>query len=215
MSERIIPRRDVLQLLANLGKLALVYPLAQSLLAGCQPGKPKNEIDKESIPEFILPINGNVREIEDVASSSTADVGISTLRIYSAGSKNQTYVFSEFEEDVSIIKNLGDIPPEQRKDGFVPYDPSFNVEEALRKLQQQYQIFGPPSPQGRDLVSIHMTFRGLMRNMGVYAFYNTPPINTDVMYILGLQDLYTVDGQKPPLAILKAKLRFVDSDNTK
>lgn len=167
---------------------------------------------EKSIPTFTIKKNGEFNFI-DASKLTTASAGVERIIIASLSETDETAAFVEFSDNVKQeLSQINQVTT--RRNGFVPFDSSFSVEKAMSRLQEQYQIKSAKTPTAQESSVLNSVFRRMSSKKGLAGIYDTPPYDTDVMFVLGASPVYTINGKQPPDVIVKARLRFTKNGLT-
>lgn len=147
-----------------------------------------------------------VRDLSDHPEAIRA--GVQKILVATSKPANKVYVYLEFTKDVIITPRVIDRSTAVLEDGFVPYDPSFDLGVAQANLNKQYAQKRPPDYTRIEFLTIDLLSRNFMSGLKFFSVYDIPPTNQDHMYLIGSNGLYTVNGQKPPITVLQTKISF-------
>lgn len=201
-----VSRRKFIRLGAGAAALSTLY------LIGCRPESGSSTPDIE-IPRFEN-INSRIHVgvLKQLQDSFTTNIGIERIHVFSL--KNPSHVYLLFElasnaEPGPVVvgqERGGDSPS-----GFIPFDSTFNTDNAISSLEQQnkksIKALPKGDPQDEDSLSFLDQYA---EKPGFEALHPNPPLNTDLMYLFG-KHMTLVNGQPSPPSILKARFRFKEA----
>lgn len=161
------------------------------------------------VPELEISNNGLVTPITEVDKLVGKDIGLSKIFFYAKDDFSQVAVFLDRAKNTQLTYKTIDFQTFPFKDGFVPFDPAFNLPRALAHLNRQYQIEKPVLSNPTEQSILNRITAELSENdPGISLVYKTPPVNTDYMYVFDSRGFFTVNGKEPTTSILQTKFRF-------
>ncbi|MBI4057705.1 hypothetical protein HY405_00055 [Candidatus Microgenomates bacterium] len=204
----MMERRLVLK--AGLLSSFIIAPLLEACVKESPPSPPpppEPEIVVPPVPEIVIPKDESVVTIDTIPEKVTTDVGIETIKLLVLEQTGQTYVYARLSSDVRLLRGGMVVPRGPRNHGFVPFDTTFNVDEAVLQLAEHNKAKEPRHFRG-DFMGVQLKFSQKMEHR-IIETYDTPEVGRDMMYVMGFADQYTLRGEEPPIGLLKVKLQFI------
>lgn len=165
-------------------------------------------VSPQKIPEYIIPNDGRATIIDNVNELSTKLIGIERIFVFRPLDSKEVIVFLDRSKNTRLTLKAVDRKTAPIKDGFTPFDLKFDINKALEELNLQYSLKRPRVLEDEEYAQYTLLFGRFSSNPpGIIANYDLP--KSDSMYVFGFDDLYTINGRKPPTSILKAKFKFL------
>lgn len=199
LTERQVTRRKFLQLM-------ITWPLALA----CSK-------EHQQTPILVVQNDNKIHEAPDLKKILTRDAGVRKMAIFSDPQTGFTHVKLQLT-DFQLTFQSVDRKRADLADGFVPFDPKFNVDKALKTLKQHYQTKPPPQLSPGEFTKVQLWFAQNESEPQspnvldkIITSYHTPQDGLDYMYVFWFGELYLHKGRIPPMAIVKTRFRFTSS----
>ena len=194
------------EFLAGFGGLAL----ASVVGVDCSSEKKLPNKEVESGVEVIeIPTDGSVHQIL-VPKYITSDISVDMMYISSDPNSNTTYIMLDttFSKFASKTQD-----PMVGRFGLVPYDKNIDIDQAVDTLKKavdksNQKTRTPLGQTGRDTLD-KMIKRAQGASQVAFTGTETPPLNSEQMFVIAPGLIEFSDGSVSEGAFLKLKFKFV------